>query len=77
MGKNASDDITTTSKNECQQIVNNFWPWIVDNQRAMPQRQPIIKLSAGFMGTNASDAITTTFWKWARTGHQLFWGGAQ
>jgi len=60
MCKNACDNIATTFQNKCQHTVNNFWSCILDNQRAMQPGQPIIEVSAAFMGKNAADDIAST-----------------
>jgi len=56
--------VATTSllcpKNERQGSVNDFWPWISDNPRALQRYQHIIELSAVFLGKNAIDDIVTT-----------------
>jgi len=44
---------------ERQQSVNNFLPCILDNQMTIQRHQPIIELSAAYVGKTASDDITT------------------
>jgi len=53
--------VATTSllcpKNDCQQIVNEFWPCILHSPRAVQWYWPIIKLSAAFLDKHAVDDI--------------------
>ena len=55
--------LTTTSllcrKNERQRRVNDFWPCIIENARAVRQRLPIIELLAACLGENGCDNIAT------------------
>jgi len=62
-------------KNECQQSVNNFWSWILDNLRAMERRYPIFNLSAAFIGKNSTDYIGSASYNSTPTeGQQFSWG---
>jgi len=60
LGRNASDNIGTTFKNERQQSVNDFWSCIMDDSRAVQWHTPIIIILAAFLGDNASADINTT-----------------
>ena len=55
--------VATTSllcpKNERHQSVNDFWPCILEKARLVRQHWVIIKLSAAFLGRNASGRIVT------------------
>lgn len=46
--------------NEHQWSTDYFSPCILDTQRAIDRRQPIITASAGCIGTTASDGFATT-----------------
>jgi len=48
-----------TPKNERQPSVNNFWPGILDNSRAVQWHMPIITILAVCIGKNASANIPT------------------
>jgi len=57
-------------KNQSQQSVNDFWSCIMQTQMVMLWCQPIIIVSAAFMGKIASDNIATNSWNWASTERQ-------
>jgi len=59
MGNIVRKDVTTTG-NECQRSVNDFWSSILDNPTAVQQDWPIIEVLAAFMGNIISDDVTTT-----------------
>ena len=58
--------LTTSSlcpKNVRQRSVNDFWPCIMDNPRAVQRHEAIITLSAAFLGKNGCNYITTMSYK--------------
>jgi len=52
------------SKNECQRRVNNFWPRILENPRAMRRHWPIIEPSVAILRKDGWDNIATITWKY-------------
>jgi len=54
-------------KNDCELSVNDFSSCTLDNQRVMQLCQPIMIVSAAFMGRNAEDDIATACYTWAST----------
>jgi len=46
-------------KHEGQRSVNDVWPCIMQNLRAVRQHEAIITLSAAFLGKNGCDYIAT------------------
>ena len=48
-----------------QWSINNFWCWMLNNQRVVQWRYPIIILSPTILGNNGSDNIVTASSTWA------------
>jgi hypothetical protein len=63
--------VVTTSvlcpEHECQRSVNDFWPCITENAKAVLPYKTILKQSATFLHENGCDNIATMYWTWAST----------
>jgi hypothetical protein len=46
------------SKHECQWSINDFWPCIIENARAVWRHYTILELSAAYVCENGCDYIT-------------------
>jgi len=55
----AETTLLLSPKNERQRSVNDLWPCIMENPRALRRHDAISTLSAAFVGKNGCDYIAT------------------